>query len=208
VKGRELKREKSYEQCSTQERDGQEEMLVRKAVRRAKDGDNEAIRLLYTCFAADVFRWVRPMVRGSHEAEDITQTVFLKLISVIGKYEEREDVPFGAWIRKVARNAALDHIRSCQPLPVDDLELSCDGGQANRERRRALHRALASLPPEQREVVVLRHLRGLSPPEIAEILGKSESSINGLNHRGRNKLQSSLAELGVRPTVGPARVTQ
>jgi RNA polymerase sigma-70 factor (ECF subfamily) len=185
----------------TPEEDRRDEELIRAAVVRARGGDTEAIRLLYTRFAPDVFRWVRHMLREPHEAEDVTQTVFLKLISVIPQYEERTDVPFAAWLRKVARNAALDHIRANQALPVEDLELHCDGGRGDRERARALRQALAGLPQDQREVVLLRHIRGLSPLEIAAILGKSESAVHGLHHRGRHNLQSSLTKLGLEPVV-------
>jgi RNA polymerase sigma-70 factor (ECF subfamily) len=183
------------------EEDVTERELVRRAIKRAQAGDMDAIRLLYAHFARDVFRWVRTMVRDSHEAEDITQAVFLKLITVIDKYEERPDVPFGAWIRKVARNCALDHMRANQQTPSEEIELRCESGHADYERRRDICRAISSLPKEQRDVIVLRHIRGLSPLEIAAILGKSESSIHGLHHRGRLNLRVSLARLGNTPVV-------
>ncbi|MGH2940403.1 MAG: RNA polymerase sigma factor [Solirubrobacterales bacterium] len=186
--------------AATQE-DATERELVRKAIKRAQAGDMDAIRLLYAHFARDVFRWVRTMVRDSHEAEDVTQAVFLKLITVIDKYEERPDVPFGAWIRKVARNCALDHIRANQQTPSEDIDLRCESGHAEFERRRDICRAIYSLPKEQRDVIVLRHIRGLSPLEIAVILGKSESSIHGLHHRGRLNLRVSLTRLGTTPVV-------
>jgi RNA polymerase sigma-70 factor, ECF subfamily len=183
------------------EEEVEETDLVRRAIKRAQAGDMDAVRLLYAHFARDVFRWVRAIVRDSHEAEDITQTVFLKLITVIGRYEERPDVPFAAWMRKVARNCALDHIRANQQLPADDIELRCEGGQVAHERRHAICNAIDSLPREQREVIVLRHIRGYSPLEIAAMLGKSESSIHGLHHRGRSNLKGSLKKLGATPTV-------
>lgn len=183
--------------------DVDEPELVRRAIKRAQAGDMDAVRLLYVHFAHDVFRWVRTVVRDSHEAEDITQTVFLKMITAIGRYEEREDVPFAAWIRKVARNCALDHIRANQQLPSDEVEVRYEGGQAESERRRDICQAIDSLPREQREVIVLRHIRGLSPPEIAGLLGKTESSIHGLHHRGRHNLRGSLARLGATPVVAP-----
>ncbi len=181
--------------------DGTEKKVIRAAILRAQAGDMDALRLLYTHFARDVFRWVRTVVHDSHEAEDITQTVFLKLITVLHRYEERDDVPFAAWIRKVARNCALDHIRAGQQLPSEQIELGCEGGQVDVDRRRDLWSAINSLPREQREVIVLRHIHGLSPVEIAALLGKSESSIHGLHHRGRHNLRGSLQELGAAPVV-------
>ena len=64
-----------------------------------------------------------------------------------------------------------------------------------------LRAALMHLPPEQREVLVLRHLVGLSPGEIAERLGKTEGSIHGLHHRGRAALQGLLREMDSAPVV-------
>jgi RNA polymerase sigma-70 factor, ECF subfamily len=188
-------------QQSRHEEEVKETDLVHRAIKRAQDGDMDAVRLLYAHFARDVFRWVRAIVRDSHEAEDITQTVFLKLITVIGRYQERPDVPFAAWMRKVARNCALDHIRANQQLPAEDLELRSEGGQAAHERRHAICHAIESLPAEQRDVIVLRHIRGYSPVEIAGMLGKTESSIHGLHHRGRSNLQGSLTRLGATPVV-------
>ena len=123
----------------------------------------------------------------------------------IQKYEERE-VPFAAWILRVARNAALDHVRSRRQIPVEEVWISEDGHeQTSFEYTHALKAALADLPESQREVLVLRHIGGLSPNEIAERLGKTEASIQGLHHRGRAALKVSLRELGVAPVTAVAR---
>jgi len=177
--------------------------LVRAAITRAQQGEMDAIRFLYVCYAAEVLRCVKSLVRDHHEAEDITQEVFIKLIDVIGQYSPREAVPFAAWIRRVARNCAYDHLRSRQSIPCEELYLQTEHGHAEQERRRSICQALDSLPREQREVIVLRHVLGLSPPEIAEILGKTESSIHGLHHRGRLNLRGSLSKLGATPVVAP-----
>src|SRR5256885_290561 len=84
---------------------GSEGARLRAAVDGAKAGDSEAIRYLYIRHAASVHRYVRGIVRDEFEAEDITQAVFTKLFKTIQKYEPR-DVPFSAWIRRVARNLA------------------------------------------------------------------------------------------------------
>jgi RNA polymerase sigma-70 factor, ECF subfamily len=85
--------------------------LVAHAVARAKAGDMSALHFLYVRFADDVFRYVRGIVHDSAEAEDVTQNVFAKLMTAIQKYEPRQ-APFAAWIMRVARNAALDHLRA------------------------------------------------------------------------------------------------
>src|SRR6201999_1390609 len=102
--------------------------LVQQAVSRAKQGDTEGIHFLYVRFSDDVLRYVNSFVRDRHEAEDITQNVFAKLMTAIGKYEERA-VPFTAWIMRVARNAALDHLRARRAFPTEEVRVADgDGG--------------------------------------------------------------------------------
>jgi RNA polymerase sigma-70 factor, ECF subfamily len=178
-----------------------ESQLVRNAAARAKEGDMSALQFLYVRFADDVCGYVNSIVQNSYDAEDITQNVFGKLMTAIQRYEPRE-VPFAAWILRVARNAALDHLRARRQIPVEEVRTD-DGGheQVGFERSQCLRAALLNLPPEQREVLVLRHLAGLSPGEIARRLGKTEGSVHGLHHRGRAALQDLLREMNSAPVV-------
>lgn len=177
--------------------------LVQDAVEDAQAGNTEGLHFLYVRYAADVQRFVNSLVKDHHEAEDITQNIFAKLMKAINKYEPRE-VPFAAWIMRVARNAALDHLRARRAVPSEEVRIA-DSGQAQVgiDRGRDLRQALEQLPEDQREVLILRHITGLSPVEIAATLEKSESSVHGLHHRGRRALQAKLTELGAAPIVAP-----
>ena len=179
-----------------------EAILIGQAVRRAQTGDREAFAFLYARYADNIYGYVRSIVQNHHEAEDVTQQVFAKLFAVIGKYEQRE-VPFFAWILRVARNVAVDHIRGQRLVPVEEVRTSDEGGgdPAAGGRMRELTDALAGLPADQREVLVLRHFAGLSPPEIAERTGRTEGSIHGLHHRGRRALQADLQARGMAPVT-------
>ena len=175
---------------------------VNQAVVRAKQGDREALRFLYIRYADHVYGYVSSIVRDDYEAEDVTQHVFAKLMVKLEKYEPRE-VPFSAWIIRVARNVAVDHIRQRRAIPceeVRELDERKDFGDSQ-QTSIALREALETLPEEQREVIVLRHLVGLSPGEIAGRMGKSEPSIHGLHHRGRGALRTTLAERECAPAV-------
>jgi len=175
---------------------------VDRAVAQAKQGDQEGIRFIYATYSGDVFRFVRSIVGDEHEAEDITQTVFLKLMRVIRKYE-RGTVPFTAWLMRVARNAAIDHLRERRPVPCEEIHgrSTLDAIDDNMQRLIEFREAVASLQDEQREVVLLRHVHGLAPGEIASRLGKSEGAIHGLHHRGRRAVQARLRERGMTPVT-------
>ncbi len=93
---------------------------VRLAIARAKEGDRDALRLLYVRYSDNVYGYVRRIVRDEKEAEDLTQHVFLKLITAICKYDDR-GVPFSAWLLRLARNVALDHLRRRRAIPAEEV---------------------------------------------------------------------------------------
>jgi RNA polymerase sigma-70 factor, ECF subfamily len=177
-------------------------LAVAQAVARAKSGDDEALRFLYVRYADNVYGYVRSIVRDDYEAEDVTQHVFAKLMTVLPKYQERT-VPFAAWILRVARNVAVDHMRQRRAIPceeVRELDERKDHGEAQ-QISLTLREALDALPDDQRQVLVLRHVVGLTPGEIAGCLGKTEPSVHGLHHRGRGNMRSALVENECAPAV-------
>src|SRR5947209_15606948 len=93
---------------------------TRLAVARAKGGDHEALRYLYVSYSHNIYGYVRSIVRDDHEAEDVTQHVFAKLMTTIGKYDDR-GVPFFAWLLRMARNVAIDHLRAHRATPIETL---------------------------------------------------------------------------------------
>jgi RNA polymerase sigma-70 factor (ECF subfamily) len=91
--------------------------------------------------------------------------------------------------------------RQSAPPASEGQSVERSGDSAAHLRSRALKEALADLPSDQREVLVLRHVVGLSPREIAERLGKHEAAIHGLHHRGRGALKAKLHELDRTPVA-------
>jgi RNA polymerase sigma-70 factor (ECF subfamily) len=150
-------------------------------------------------YADNVYGYVRTIVRDHHDAEDVTQQVFAKLMTAISKYEQR-GVPFVAWLLRMSHNVAIDAVRARRTTPAEEIfgpdVAVCDEAP---DRARSLHAALAALPEDQRQVVVLRHVLGLSPVEIAEQLGRTHSSVYGLHHRGRRALCAELERLDSTP---------
>jgi RNA polymerase sigma-70 factor (ECF subfamily) len=171
---------------------------TRLAIARAKEGDQDAVRFLYLSYSNNIYGYVRSIVRDDHEAEDVTQHVFAKLMTTIGKYDDR-GVPFFAWLLRLARNVAIDHLRANRLTPTETVLDPDEGYGPDLDRRQLVEAALKTLPVEQRQVVVLRHVVGLTPGEIADRLGRSEGSIHGLHHRGRRALQRELERLDSKP---------
>ena len=174
------------------------------AVARAKEGDREAVQFLYVRYANNIYGYVRSIVRDEHEAEDVTQHVFAKLMTTIVRYDDR-GVPFFAWLLRLAHNAAIDHLRAYRLTPTETVLDPAESSGADLDRAETVRAALATLPDEQREVVILRHVVGLTPCEIADRMGRTESSIHGLHHRGRRALQRELARLEATPLTYTAR---
>ena len=179
----------------TADRSPEAERLVLAAVTQAKAGDPDGVRFLYLRYADNVYGYVCSIVRDEHEAEDVTQHIFAKLLTALDRYEPRV-VPFSAWILRVAHNAAIDHVRARRPVPCDDVRLPDVGDDpTGRERFADLRLALEALPPEQRDVLVLRFMIGLSPREVAERMGRSEDAVHSLQHRGRRRLRVEMARI-------------
>lgn len=171
------------------------------AISRAKEGDGRALSYLYLRFADNVYGYARSIVVDDHEAEDVAQQVFTRMITAIRRYESR-GVPFSAWLMRITHNMAVDHVRRHRAIPCEDpsagMEPRPDSGKA---LTLALREALAELPDGQREVVVLRHVAGLSPVEIAKQLDRTENAVHALHHRGRRALQAGLVRREAVPIV-------
>jgi RNA polymerase sigma-70 factor (ECF subfamily) len=173
---------------------------VARAVARAKQGDRAAIRFLYLRYSGNVYGYARSIVRNDHDAEDVVQQVFTRMLTAIQNYEQRS-VPFSAWLLRITHNTAIDQIRRRAPLCEDPETMLADEPEhvESDHLRTTIREALSELPEVQREIVVLRHVAGLSPGEIAERMGRSEDSIHGLHHRGRRALQAALTQAGATP---------
>jgi RNA polymerase sigma-70 factor, ECF subfamily len=180
---------------------------TRLAVARAKEGDRDALRFLYVTYSHNIYGYVRSIVRDDHEAEDVTQHVFAKLMTSVVKYDDR-GVPFFAWLLRLARNLAVDHLRANRLTPTETVLDPDASSMVSLDETETVRVALAALPQDQREVVILRHVVGLTPGEIADRMGRTESSIHGLHHRGRRAMQRELERLDATPCTRQPRETR
>ena len=108
--------------------------LVAAATERARDGDDDALRLIYLLYADNVFGYVLSIVRDEHDAEDITSEVFARLPRALRHYKPSA-TPFAAWLLRVARNAALDHLRAQRSVPLAEVHASQESAELQARER-------------------------------------------------------------------------
>jgi RNA polymerase sigma-70 factor (ECF subfamily) len=178
-----------------------EEGRTRRVVGAARAGDREAMGELYVLHAPAVHAHVLRVVHDVDDADDVTQQVFAKLLTGLDRYRPGE-APFIVWVLRVARNAAIDHVRHERAVSVDGIGDPCaPDDRGVEELRSSLREALAQLPRGQRDVLLLTHLVGLSPREIATVLGCTVRAVHGLHYRGRGTARVTLTELAAAPAV-------
>ena len=160
--------------------------LVLAAAAHGRDGDQDALRLLYLRYADNVYGYVCSLVHDEHEAEGVTQQLFANLRNRLGPLRASRstilvvDPPCGAQRR--------DRSCTCAPAPCSArrsvVATRPDEEEVHPPGARDLREALDSLPEDQRLVIVMRFVLGLSPAEVAARIGRSEDAVHGLQHRG------------------------
>ena len=187
--------------CAADGGASQDQQLTLDAIRRATEGDRSGLGYLYVRYAPGVHVYLRRTLLNEHDAEDVTQQVFLKLVGRLGTYDDRR-ADFSAWVLRVARNTAIDHLRRQRLVLVDEPIVTPTGPDSERLARGwALREALEQLTEEQRNVLVLRELVGLTPTEVAKRLGKTRGAVNTCHHRARLAAKRALEELGSAPVT-------
>ena len=161
-------------------------------IARAKLGDDSAQEALYRAFSPMVFTLARRMLASHSLAEDVLQDTFVAVILNISKF--RGDAELGAWIKRIAVNRCLSHLRSAWSLrrvAQDDIEPGVY--ERNRaEDQLALERALDTLPGLTRAVVWLHDVEGYTHKEIGALMGRSTSFSKSQLARAHERLRVSL----------------
>ena len=165
---------------------------------RYATGDALAARLLVERLAPRVMRVSQRLLQDTAEAEDVTQEAMLRLWKIAPRWEPGGAQP-STWLHRVAVNLATDRLRRRRGVDFEDIPEPDDPapgaveGMIDGERRRALDEALALLPDRQRVAVVLRHLEGMTNPEIGVAMGIGVEAVESLTARGKRRLAQLLA---------------
>lgn len=153
----------------------------------AQDGDLDAFEALVRRHQAAVYRVAFRMLRSEVDAQDATQDTFVRAWRGLARF--RRESAVSTWLYRIVTRRCLDVIAARRP--TEDLQIELDAGvdpadtAEQRERLRAVTRAIAGLPGEQRAALVLREFEGLSYDQVADVLNTSVPAVKGRIHRAR-----------------------
>lgn len=164
---------------------------------RFRDGDAKALGILYDRYANGLFGLCVNLLGDRTEAEDALQDAFVRVIEGRERFEPRDR--FKSWVFTVCRRICLDRLRAREredvALQVHHPELPRARPSDSMQVQTDLDRLLSTLPPEQREVLLLHRMHGFSYTEIAEMTGATEVAVKQKAYRALKALKSH-AEAG------------
>ncbi len=166
-------------------------------IKKAQDGDEDALNSLITNYYQAVFAYFYKNTSQYHQSKDLTQEVFIKMVSGISRYKPKAS--FKSWLFTIASNHLKNYYRLLSRHP-EDLELSDDiltnesvTSEINEiQMRNDIKVALSHLPSEQRETVILRFYNDFSIKEISKITGAMETTVKARIRYGLEKLKKEL----------------
>jgi RNA polymerase sigma-70 factor (ECF subfamily) len=180
--------------------------LIDPQVKRAQAGDPAALEAVLEGLAPSVRRFGMRMCKNPHDADDVLQDTLLSIATHLPEFEGRSSL--SSWVFALTRTACARKRRGLknQPPVADDADArhhegpSPEDHAADRELGGALGRALDGLPDDQREVILLRDVEGLSAAEAAEAVGISVDALKSRLHRARAALRAALSPLVEAPS--------
>ena len=162
----------------------------RALVAAARRGDEAALEALFRLHWPRAHRAAWLVVHDAAAAEDIAQESFLAAVRALDRFDRRR--PFGPWLHRIVVNRAIDWARARALRGEVELAAEPAGAAARNGFDRGLVDSLRLLPPEQRAVVVLRHLLGYTPGEIARLLDLPRGTVNSRLRRGLDAMRTRL----------------
>ncbi|MDK2855892.1 MAG: polymerase sigma-70 factor, subfamily [Bacillota bacterium] len=175
-------------------------------VKECRRGSREAFAVLVERYQAKIYNLTYRLLGNADDAEELTQEAFCRAFAKLGEF--RGEAAFSTWLYRIAHNLCLDELRRRQRRPVLSLsehemrryleEVPGENPEAAElcVRRAVLGRlqeVLATLPPDQRTVLVLRDVQDLSYEEIAQIIGCSLGTVKSRLNRARRALRDKLS---------------
>lgn len=176
--------------------------IMQGCYQRFLDGDDTALEEIIRSYRDGLILYLNGILGDIRAAEELTEDVFVKLVLKRPKFSGGSS--FKTWLYAVARNMARDYLRrrKHQTVPLEDcLDLSAEEVNLERnyigsESRALLHKAMARLKPEYRQVLWLRYFEEFSLSQVARIMGKTTHNAETLVYRARKALKELLTQEG------------
>lgn len=151
---------------------------------------------------AKINRYLRYRVINTWDADDLTTLVFMKALDKFQTY--RGQSSFSSWLFRIAHNVYVDYVRGYRELSADDdiitQQVSAEGNPEQHvllnEEAHELHAMLNQLTPDYRDVMALRYAGELRFAQIAEVLGKTETSVRMIHHRALKSMRQQMQQKG------------
>jgi RNA polymerase sigma-70 factor (ECF subfamily) len=186
-------------ECDRDRRMGEESDTA--LIARAKE-QPEAFGALYERYVGKIYNYICYRVGNDQDAEDLTARTFYRALDHFQGYEDR-GAPFSAWLYRIAHNLVAnwhrDHSRR-QMVDLDDLVLKAPrqkGPAAKTEKldqEDVLLRAVRQLAPDRQQLIILKHVEGMTNAEIGQVMARTEGAIKSLYHRALVALREDLAD--------------
>lgn len=176
-----------------------EDLADERLVELVREGDEDAFTALVQRYKRKVLLTASRFVLNSYELDDVAQEIFIKVYKNIDSY--RGDAPFGHWLMRIAVRTCYDLLRSRRRekgnIPLDEVDFALSGPSvmdslSALQAKDLLDKALARLKPEDRLILTLIELEGLTSKEAAGLTGWSESNIKVRSYRARQALKKLL----------------
>ncbi len=173
-----------------------------RTIEACQRGDSEGFRLLFEVYKDRVYSIALYYFNGDEaSAHDITQQIFLKLLTHISQFESRSE--FSTWLYRMVANACLDRKRALRRFlsfdarvdKIPETRRSMEDKFIQREREASIRSAISGLRPKLRMAILLKHFEELSYDEIAAVLGCSKGTVASRLNRGHQILAQKLAHL-------------
>ena len=180
-------------------------------VRKVRGGDANAFETLVLAYEKNVYNIALRMTGNSEDAADMTQEAFIKAYNSLQSF--RGDSKFSVWLYRIVSNVCLDFLRSKNRRPTVSLSVEDDDGEDaqldvadesqspellldRKLTRDSVRRGLDSLPPDYRQILLLREIQGLSYDEIAQALSLEVGTVKSRIFRARKRLCTFLIDDG------------
>jgi RNA polymerase sigma-70 factor (ECF subfamily) len=172
-------------------------------IRKCLAGDTEQYAVLVDRYKDMAYNTAYRMLGDADAAKDMAQEGFIAAYNALGDFKFNSR--FSSWLYRIVVNKCRDHFRAGrETVPVDEIcdyiagrEPSPEKAASCRQTGDAVQQALNRLPPNYREVIVMKHIEGLDYQEIADVLGVTVSALKVRAHRGREMLRKLLEGIGV-----------